>query len=211
MVPFGEAEHLFYGVGSKVFYQQSVYASSANESEGELELSFWSPQVTSGSPSISLKGGKWTVYCGDRETPLIEVSDKERERILSKAQFKKPLWTRNAYALARDDDGVYYYVDRLDEANGGGGFRLYRGRKGKLTLQKMKDVVHDSGGDIFATSTGDLRLIMDQEKSTWVARGKKKDERTDLKVLPVIDNRGLIYGELGVYSDQRLGTPCDDL
>jgi hypothetical protein len=34
--------------------------------------------------------------------------------------------------------------------------------------------------------------------------------RTALVPLPIEDNAALIYGDLGAYTGQRLGTPCDD-
>ncbi len=210
VVPFGNTEQMFYGVGSKVFHQQAVFSYTSDSAARQLELSFWSPAAP-GTSTLSLKDGTWRVFCADRETPLVEVSEKERDRILAKAEFKKRLWRRQAYALSRDDDGNYYFVDRLRDEFGGGDFRLFRGRKGKLVQQKMKDVVHDTAGDIFATASGDLRLILEEGKSIWVARRKKKEDRMELKLLPIDDNRTLIYGELGVYSNQRLGTPCDDL
>lgn len=207
LVPFGDGATLFYGDG-KLFHQQRVYSSLANTIENKMAFNFWSPQV--GSGEIELAERKWVVRCGERETPLTPVSPKQQQTLLGKAKFKRPLWRRMAYALSRDEDGVYYYVDRLRDEDGGKGFRLFRGRKGKLTAQKMIDIVHDSEGDVFATSTGDLRLILAKGKSTWVSRKKKAEQRTELTIVPVEENGTLIYGELGVYNE-RLGTPCDDL
>ena len=103
-------------------------------------------------------------------------------------------------------------MDRLRDEHGGKGFRLFKGRKGKLKLQKMIDIVHDSEGDIFATRDGALRMILSQKKSTWVEsdRKTKKEIRTDLTVVPTHKNALMIYTELGVYNE-RFGTPCDDL
>jgi hypothetical protein len=70
---------------------------------------------------------------------------------------------------------------------------------------KMTNVVSDSEGDIFATRTGELRLVLDKNESYWV-KGKA---RTALKLLPLEDNVRLIYSELGVYAGEPLGTPCD--
>jgi hypothetical protein len=39
-------------------------------------------------------------------------------------------------------------------------------------------------------------------------RGKA---RTTLVPLPIEDNAQLIYTDLGAYTSQRFGTPCDDL
>ena len=47
--------------------------------------------------------------------------------------------------------------------------------------------------------------MLDKKESAWVQKGK----REHLKSLPVEDNVALIYADLGVYSGQPLGTPCD--
>ena len=71
----------------------------------------------------------------------------------------------------------------------------------------MTNVVSDSEGDIFATKSGELRLVLDRKESAWV-KGK---QRTALELLPLEDNVQLIYSELGVYAGEPLGTPCDVL
>ena len=76
-----------------------------------------------------------------------------------------------------------------------------------LSILKMTNVVSDSQGDIFTTKKGELRLVLDQTRSVWIA-GKKE---TALTSVPVDANRIMIYTDLGVYAGQRLGTPCDDL
>ena len=43
-----------------------------------------------------------------------------------------------------------------------------------MTLQKMTNAVSDSEGEIFTTRAGDLRLVIDRQKtSEWVQGGKK--------------------------------------
>ncbi|MGZ3440551.1 MAG: hypothetical protein ACXVDD_13605, partial [Polyangia bacterium] len=86
-------------------------------------------------------------------------------------------------------------------------FRLWAGMKGAMKLQKMTNVVSDSEGDIFSTKTGSLRLILDKHETTWVANEKK----TKLVFLDPADNHIMIYTDLGVYTGEPLGTPCDDL
>ena len=87
-------------------------------------------------------------------------------------------------------------------------FRLCAGIKGAMKLQKMTNVVSDSEGDIFSTKTGSLRLVLDKHETIWVQSEKK----TKLVFLdPVEDNHVMIYTDLGVYTGEPLGTPCDDL
>jgi hypothetical protein len=147
------------------------------------------------------------MQCENRKTELAPVAETEAKPILDGASFHKALWKRQAYALARDNTGKYYYVDRMREPEGNKSFRLFVGVKGTMKMQKMTNVVSDSAGDIFATRTGELRLILNQGESLWEQKGKQ----TKLILLPVEDNHVLIYSELGVYTGERLGTPCDDL
>src|SRR5262249_47390981 len=109
----------------------------------------------------------------------------------------------------------YYYVDKISESRGGKGFRLFIGPKGAMKEQQMVNIVSDSEGDIFATKSGDLRLLIDQQRSdqgqedarkgNWM----QKENKLELKTVPVRRNKTLIYGELGVYNE-KFGTPCDD-
>jgi hypothetical protein len=88
---------------------------------------------------------------------------------------------------------------------------LYAGPKGNLKLQKMTNVVSDSQGDLFATKTGSLRLVLNREPKSliWIA-GKGQ---SPLVQVPVDFNVNVasIYNDFGVYAGERLGTPCDDL
>jgi hypothetical protein len=142
--------------------------------------------------------------CGERMTELqhVDVATK-RELLLGATIVPAPL-PRRPYGLARDRDGVYYYVDvgpKTDDRD----FRVYAGRKGAMERLDMVDLVTDSGGDIFVTRTGKLRLILEKETSYWVEGSRT----TDLINLPLEDNLLVIYNQLGVYLGQPYGTPCD--
>jgi hypothetical protein len=147
------------------------------------------------------------VQCQERKTELKPVADADAAKILGAAKIWKPRWKHQAYALARDNTGKYFFVDRAREPEGNKNFRLFAGNKGSLKQQKMTNVVSDSEGDIFATKTGSLRLILNKGESLWEAAGKKQK----LVLLAIEDNHVLIYTDLGVYTGQPLGTPCDDL
>lgn len=197
---------LFYGDG-KTFYAQRVFGGGGDGSTGARYMSFWEPRSRPRSAGdLEHKDGVWKVTCDKRETVLAEIPRGDAIKLLDKASFNRVKWKRQAYALARDEFGVYYYVDRLRDDHGGKGFELYVGPRGSMSKQKMINIVSDSMGDIFATAKGDLRLILDQKEANWV-KGKK---RTPLTYVPPQDNAYMIYVELGVYLD-RLGTPCDDL
>ena len=154
--------------------------------------------------SFGLRDGKYVLQCADRETPFSPSDPKRQEEILKTATFHSQRWKRRAYALARDNGGTYWYVDRArsDQVTD---FRLWSGPRGALKPLRMTNVVSDSAGDIFATKGGDLKLVLGKNEASWVQGKKAKD----LILLPLAENAQLIYGDLGVYTGQPLGTPCD--
>lgn len=147
--------------------------------------------------------------CGTRKVDLKLLPAADGKKLATGAAFHKSPRTREAYALARDDHGTYYYVDHGNTAETKNSFRVYVGKKGALKLQKMKDIASDSEGEVYSTVTGDLRLITSRQKQefTWIQGGKE----THLVALPIQQNAELIYTTLGVYTGQRFGTPCDDM
>jgi hypothetical protein len=207
VLPFGEDvfQHLYWGDG-QAFWAQRVFGGG---SEGDVAFDrvFWEPRVKERwKASFGLKDGVFTLRCSDRTTVFRPAEEAKARAILDGGTFHAPRWTHRAYALARDDSGTYYYVDRArdDEVKD---FRLWAGPRGQLKPLPMTNVVSDSEGDIFATRSGELRLVLDKKESAWV-KGK---QRTTLKLLPLEDNVQLIYSELGVYAGEPLGTPCDVL
>ena len=151
--------------------------------------------------------GPCTLQCGTREIVLNRLDSEAKKNLLAEVTYERSPHGREPYALARDRRGQYYYVDRGMTPETRKDFRLYRGRRGRLRPLVMRDVVSDSEGEIFESSNGKLRLVVDKEEAQWVARGKTRS----LVRLPLQPNYGLIYNELGVYLDARLGVPCDDL
>ena len=146
------------------------------------------------------------VRCGARTVPLTFLpADKARE-IAKKATFYPNPQKYVPYGLARDDRGTYYYVDHGATEKTEKDFRLFAGQKGSVKPLKMTNVVSDSEGDIFSTPGGSLRLILEKSESLWV----EGEKRSQLKLIPVPQNLQLIYNDLGVYTGQKLGTPCDD-
>jgi hypothetical protein len=198
--------YLFYGDG-KTFHAQRRYSGGRSGDES-FDNTFWDPRVASGyQASFGFHDKKWTVQCGERITELKPLDKAEGQKLLDAAKFTSTRWKRKAYALARDNGGIYYYVDRAREPDDSKDFRVFRGPKGAVKPMKMVNVVNDSEGDIFITKAGKLRLVLDKHESTW-AEGAKSVKLTPLDVG---DNHILIYSELGVYTGEKLGTPCDDL
>lgn len=209
------SELLFYGDG-KSFYRQRVGAGGGERAEAGSKdawvrrgMSFWDPRFTRGvESSFDLSpGGKWSVTCGEHTTALTRLPDEEAARLQAGAAFLPPRWTYRAHALARDSTGRYYYVDQAREPEGNKRFRLFSGPKGDLRPLKMINVVSDSKGEIFSTRSGELRLVLNKDDYAWV----HGEHATKLLSVPVEDNHVMIYTDLGVYTGQRLGTPCDDL
>jgi hypothetical protein len=208
LVPFDDGgwAHVYYGDG-QTFHALRVFGSSASGTES-FDFVFWEPRVKARyQASFEFRAGKYDVLCDTRKTELERLPDAEGAALIAAATFTKPLWRYHAFALARDDRGTYYYVDRQREPEDSLNFRLFSGPRGGLAPLKMVNVVSDSEGQIFSTKAGDLRLVLDRHEAAWV----KGPSRTKLVALPVEDNAALIYGDLGAYTGQRLGTPCDDL
>ncbi len=153
-----------------------------------------------------LKAKSCKLSCGTRETSLKLLEGEAKDSVLDGATYEDSPHRREPHALARDKAGVYYYVDRGVTEATARDFRLYRGPRGKLRPLPMKDVVSDSEGEIFASTSGKLRLVLDKQSAQWIA-----GSTLNLLLLPLEQNYGLIYNELGVYLSERLGVPCDDM
>jgi len=204
---------VFYSPDGKTFWEQRIQGYGSN-GPGLYSITFWEPRVRDGwKRSYDHNGDGYAVQCDDRVTKLSALPAAESKAMVAGAVFKKPRWKTMAYALARDDAGRYFYVDKPREPRDSKAFRVFMGQKNALKPLKMVNVVSDSEGDIFATKSGELRLLIpkdgadDARVPVWI-KGKKK---VSLTWVPVEDNGNLIYTDLGVYTGQPLGTPCDDL
>lgn len=197
---------VFYGDG-KTLYQQRIVGMSHDGSKGGYDWTIWAPRVRGlSNASLVLSKDKPYAECKlrDGKKPLTQLTGDEVKALLQRATFLPPLWQRAAHFLARDDDGVYYYVDELREEYGGNGHRVFIGQKGVMKEQAMTNVVSDSAGEIYATKAGDLKIITEGGKAFW----KKGAIKKELVVLELMQNRYLIYRELGIYG--QLGIICDD-
>ncbi len=207
----GDDPKVFYGPNSKAVYEQRIIGSSS-DGEGRWEFNTWAPRKP-GNGLASLehkKDGSYHKSCGDTDdTGLTELTGEKAHAVLDKTPFLSMGIVRVPHLLARDDSGVYYYVDRIAKIYGGKGYRVFVGRKGALKQLPLVDVASDSAGDVFSTKSGDLRLVRnnedDKEKLTWVKGGK----RTELVFLDTDVNSVVIFKDLGLYG--FLGTLCDDV
>ena len=199
-------EHLaFFGDG-KTMHALRVFGGGADGSTGRIDFSFWSPRAPGNASLERNDQGAYLLHCGGESFPLTKAPDAVAKKVLDTAAFKQALWRRQAHALARDDSGNYYYIDRMRDDYGGKSHRIFAGPKGGLKELPMVNVVSDSVGEIYATKRGELRFVTSNSSATWI----KGATKTSLTRIPIEDNVGLIYGDLGVY-EGSLGTPCDDM
>jgi hypothetical protein len=195
---------VFFGDG-KTMYQQLVIGGGSS-GDGSMDFAIWAPRAVGlqqGGLDIKADGSGIASCNRDHPTKLVPASPGETTRVLTKAVFRAPLWKRQSKFLARDDTGIYFFVDVLRES--GKGHRVYVGQKGQMKAMPMTTLVDDAAGQIYGTKRGELRIVANAgEKATW-RKGKKVEQLT---VLDPSDNRYLIYRELGIYG--QLGTICDD-
>jgi hypothetical protein len=194
----------------KGLYQQRIIGMSRQDQV--VEWAIWAPRVRHIPQAFVTQNDKGvTLVCEMRESKyvnkqLVQLPADQAKAFLQKTPLHPPLWQRLSHLLGRDDDGVYYFVDELREEYGGHGYRVFIGQKGAMKEVPMKNVVSDSAGEIFATTSGDLKIVTGEKgKAYWKKGGKKED----LTLLEPKDNRYLIYSELGIYGS--IGTVCDDM
>ena len=79
----------------------------------------------------------------------------------------------------------------------------------QMKQKPLTDVANDTAGDVFATKTGDLRIVRDttepKPQITWV----KGQKRAPLVSLDTAANSALIYKDLGIYG--FTGSICENL
>ncbi|MFW6052253.1 MAG: hypothetical protein ACODAU_13830 [Myxococcota bacterium] len=186
------------GLSTGWFFEPRHFNERHNAGFRGHDLRYYS-RVDADDEGCSLK-------CGEREVELTLLEGDAKAEIFGLERGDPP-FDRVPHALARDRRGVYYYVDRGATEATARDFRLYSGRRGALRQLDMRDIVSDSEGEVFESASGTLRLVVDRDEALWI-RGKRS---TQLKTLPVGENLGVIFNELGVYLGEPLGTPCDDL
>jgi hypothetical protein len=204
-----KATRVWYGP-SKALYEQLSPRRSRNGAAWSIAL--FAPRIADFQPATiaGKDDGTFERACGHTDrAPLVELTGDKAKAVLDAAKFFTTATLRQAHMLARDDRGVYYYVDHLRDPYGGKGFRVLVGRKGALKLLPLVDVASDSEGEVFSTRTGNLRLVHgaasdEPEKAVWI-KGKKS---TDLVPVDIVASSRMIYRDLGVY--KSLGTFCDN-
>lgn len=206
----GSTSRVWYGTGKQLYEQIVIGRSRDGDS---WSVSTWAPRVAEIRPGqISKRAdGTFEKTCDGKDDAVLALLTGDKAKaIISKSGFFSSALVRRPHLFARDDSGVYYYVDHLDAAHGGKGFRVFIGKKGAMKQMSLTDVASDSAGQVFSTKTGDLRLVNTAQGDTkpntkWI-RGEKK---TDLIQLDLDVNSPIIFKDLGIY--KFTGTVCDNI
>lgn len=205
-VPYALMEQPLFSGDGKTLHAQRVFGSGSDEGSKQFSANFWEPRVRAPAEGMfERKGDTYTLTCGRNEIAFKEVPAAQARTLMKSARFLKVRWQRRAYALARDDEGTYFYVDRAREPDGNQDFHLFIGTQGEMVGQPAKVLASDDEGDVFGTPEGKLRLAHQRQEAEWI----QGTIRRKLRYLPVEDNAKLIYTSLGAYKGERLGTPCD--
>jgi len=201
---------VWYGTG-KSLYEQIVIGLSRNGDSWSINS--WAPRLPELRPAsiIRKEDGTFLRWCDGKDDAVItQLTGDKAKAILDKYGFFSSALVRRPHLFARDDAGVYYYVDRLDTTHGGKGYRVFVGKKGAMKQLSLTDIASDSAGQVFSTKTGDLRLVKtndgDVKQTTKWVKGEKK---TELIVLDVDVNSPIIFKDLGIY--KFTGTLCDNI
>jgi hypothetical protein len=210
----GKDGRVFYGPGgkSKSFYEQTVIGRGSDGKAGSWDIAVWAPRVPNVQPgSVQRKAdGTYVRWCGnDSKVTLTELPPDKAKATIDKGSFLSTAMTRAPYLLARDDSGVYYYVDMLRKEYGGKGYRVFIGKKGAMKTKPLTDIASDTAGDIFATKTGDLRIVHDTSEGKSTVQWVKGEKRSSLVSLDLDANSQLIFKDLGVYG--FTGSICESM
>lgn len=185
------------------FWNGRVSAPSQGYGRREDDKRLWS--------GVSIEGGKCSIWCGERDKALTLLDGPKAQAAIKAAAFAPPPRQWQPHALGRDDEGTYYFVDHGYFSDTEKTYRLHIGKKGALKPQPVTDVISDSGGEVITAKGGILSI------SKGAVQWKSGGKATPLIALSLEDseegarNQMLVYGDLGVYRGERLGTPCDDL
>ncbi len=203
-ISYGTTETVYHSpqpqdVGQGWFFDPRQQNENNNRSFRGFDLRFYS--------HVDVEEGSCKLTCGERETEWALLSPEEAREVIANAESQPAPFDREPYALARDRRGIYYYVDRGNTPDSRRDFHVYRGRRGRMEQLQMQDIVSDSEGEIFATASGSLRLLVDNDEGAhWIQNERSKD----LRRVPISENYQLIMEELGVYLGERFELPCDD-
>lgn len=186
---------------TKGLFLQRVFGGGS-DGKGGFDRAFWDPRAR--RSSFERSGDAFVLTCGDTKVQLKPVSAAQAKRLFAKTPIYDVRWQRSAHAIARDDEGIYYYVDRARDEKVTD-YRIYVGLRGKVSVYAAQLLASDAAGDIF--QFGGSRLsVSAREGKTEIRHGS---EVRPLIHLDIGQHASLAYGALGAYRGEALGTPCD--
>lgn len=200
---------VWYGAGKDLYEQITIGRSRDGDS---WSINTYAPRLAEIRPASIQKNkdGSFLKWCdGKDDAVLTQLSGDKAKGVIDKYHFLTPALVRRSHLLARDDTGIYYYIDRLDAAHGGKGYRVFVGKKGGMKQLALTDVATDTGGQVFSTKTGDLRLVKTDGEPRPATKWVKGEKKTDLIQLDLDANSTVIFNELGIY--KFTGTLCDNI
>jgi hypothetical protein len=205
MVPFSGISGPVLAGDAKGLFLQRVFGGG---SEGDRAFSFvfWEPRArVPAEASFDFREGRYRLTCGKKELDYKPVPAREAAAFLKRTPLYGVRWRRAGHALARDDEGTYYYVDRARVPEDSTDFRAYVGRRGRVVAEPAELLARDEDGELFALQAGTLRFSPGRKEAELSRGGEKRK----LAFLQVEDHVQLLYTALGAYTGERLGTPCD--
>lgn len=200
----------FYGPSGKQLYEQRMPHVSRNGDQWSVTVD--APRIAEMRPGYIQRNEDGTVHkmCDQKEDMVLtELTGDKAKAVIDKAQFLTTGLMYTSVLLARDKTGTYYYVDKLIQQYGGKGYRVFIGKRGAMKLTPLADVAADSGGEVFATKNGELRLVHSGGQPSSAEWGRGSAPPVELTVLNTDVNSPLIYSDLGIYT--FLGTICDNI
>jgi hypothetical protein len=207
----GSDSRVWYGASGKNVYEQVVVTRGSNGETGGWSFGVWAPRLSGLTPATIQRrdDGAYERFCDDKQAPLKVVPADRAKLLIGKLSFLTTGITRRAHLFARDDAAVYYYVDVIAKQYGGGGYRVFVGKKGAMKQLPLSDVATDSAGEVYSTKSGDVRFVIDatdpKKNAAYWVKGEKKNP---LFLLDTDVNSHVIWADLGIY--QFIGTPCDE-
>jgi len=199
-------EYLFYGKAGQVLYRQDGpgYSGTMGQQFEEFDVRLTDRRY--GGYAFVLRDKQFWVQCGEQKLPLKRLELEASKKALEGTSFVEALWRRNAHFLARDDHGMYYFVDReLGDNPSMETYRVYMGWMGEVLQAPLKLIAKDAVGEVYGAPGSDQRLVV----SAGSARFLDGEKARELVVLDVRADSEIIYGKKGIHAGKSHGTPCD--
>jgi uncharacterized caspase-like protein len=201
----GKEEELFTGTLENMHVQ--VYQGSFKSGGERFSYTLIDPRfVSSNQRHFELKDSRYQLTCGEQKIEYFpyQVSEEDFQNV----QWYERPWKRISFLLARDEFGVYYFVDqaRSRRPNGNTDLRLYIGTKGDMSYQPLDDVIFDAAGIILRSQENRFVVKNEPKKTIYWANSSNK---TELMEVNLYQSQQMIYNELGVYPKKNYSTMCD--